>query len=199
MLIPYTFKGGITAKANEVNANFKEVQKSVEANEDNIASIQASLGEYANINGNASNVFNVANGVQPYNAVNYNQLTSLISPFMSLINGYYFTLAGDYMLSISTGTCYDSTNTRLLSRAAGQLNLSGYSTDTPYNIFLFINEEGSDGLVFQIADTESPSLPNNNCYFRKIGTFTLSSVDKVGSLAMVGTRISPEEVINVTV
>lgn len=85
---PFTFTAGTKARANEVNQNFDVLYSEVNAIDSSLTNINVeiqSLGEdKANINGNASQRFQVASGINAYDAVNVSQLNKM-TPTGSII------------------------------------------------------------------------------------------------------------------
>ena len=98
---PYTFRAGTYAKSAEVNANFDTVKNFVDELEDRISEGLASSPAYnkANINGNSSQKFQVADGTATNDAINKGQLdtvnTSLGTRITTLENADYLE-APDY-------------------------------------------------------------------------------------------------------
>ena len=98
---PYTFRAGTYAKSAEVNANFDTVKNFVDELEDRISEGLASSPAYnkANINGNSSQKFQVADGTATNDAINKGQLdtvnTSLGTRITALENANYLE-APDY-------------------------------------------------------------------------------------------------------
>ena len=89
---PFTFTAGTKARANEVNQNFDVLYSEVNAIDSSLTNINVemqSLGEdKANINGNASQRFQVGNAINSYDAVNLSQLNNTIprGSIMMLVN-----------------------------------------------------------------------------------------------------------------
>lgn len=83
---PYTFRAGTYAKAAEVNANFDTIKNFMDGLEEQIGNVETSSAVYnkANINGNAAIKFNVADGTDANNAVNFGQLTGVSSRVSAL-------------------------------------------------------------------------------------------------------------------
>ena len=77
---PFTFVAGTKARANEVNQNFDVLYSEVNSIDSTLTSIDVDIqslqDDKANINGSASQRFQVAPGVNSYDAVNMSQLKS---------------------------------------------------------------------------------------------------------------------------
>lgn len=75
---PFTFVAGTKARANEVNQNFDVLYSEVNSIDSTLTSIDVNIqslqDDKANINGNASQRFQVAPAVNSYDAVNLSQL-----------------------------------------------------------------------------------------------------------------------------
>ena len=197
MKIPYTFIGGTKAKASEINANFQEVKKSVDANELNISNLTLSVDNKANINGNGNTLFEVAESNLPTSATNLQQVQTLISPVSSIINGLIFSVSGTTIF-ISSGTCYDSTLTNLINIGQSTVDASTYPSGTTYYIYVANDTSATSGPYMTVSTSNvSPTLPNNSIIYRKIGSFIKSSDTQFQSVNMIGTRNNMEEVINV--
>lgn len=80
---PYTFQGGTKARANEVNENFDRLYAQVNINSSNIEDINTDIAsieeDKANVNGDATQVFNVKDPTSSYNAANKNYVDSKIA------------------------------------------------------------------------------------------------------------------------
>lgn len=197
MKIPYTFIGGTKAKASEVNANFQEVKKSVDANELNISNLTITVDNKANINGNGNTLFEVAESNIPTSATNLQQVQNLISPMVSIINGLIFATNG-ISITISSGTCYDSTLTNLITIGQTTLNATNFPLNTSYYVYVANDTSTTTGPYITVSTSDvSPTLPNNSVIYRKIGSFVKSSDTQFQSVNMIGTRNNMEEVINV--
>ena len=77
---PFTFVAGTKARANEVNQNFDVLYSEINSIDSTLTSIDVDIqslqDDKANINGSASQRFQVAPGVNSYDAVNMSQLKS---------------------------------------------------------------------------------------------------------------------------
>lgn len=84
---PYTFQGGTKARAQEVNENFDRLYAQVNINSSNIEDINVDIAsieeDKANVNGDATQAFNVKDPTSSYNAANKNYVDSTIASSLS--------------------------------------------------------------------------------------------------------------------
>lgn len=196
MLIPYTFIAGTKAKAEEVNANFKAVQKYVDANEKAIANIENEVQTKANITGNINNTFKVANATNTNEATNLGQVDSMTSVFKSLIEGFNFTVV-QTLIMITDGKCYDSLGKTIIEAGATSLNVSSHALGTEYYIYVVNTGTGTLSSFEISTDSSNPGLPGAEVVYRKIGKFKKTTDDTFEYVSMIGTRTSKDEVTNV--
>lgn len=199
MLIPYIFKGGTRAKALEVNQNFIEVQKSIEENEKNIAANTFALDNKANIKGDSSIVFSVAESNTPTGAVNLQQINQMMSPFMQAINGFMFDFTDNPLeIQISQGTCFD-TNYKYIISTTGTTTLDLSSSAKDIANYIYVVKDittNTPPIIETSSNIYSPVLPTETTVFRKIGQVVISG-NTIETLQLVGTRINYDEVQNV--
>lgn len=185
LIIPYSFTGGTSAKAQEINANFAQVKTFVDALESNQEDLTTTVGELqttkANLTGSSGIQFEVATATSDYQAVNLAQVNDLMSVFKAVISGMYIHITGNNQITVTQGGCYDSTLLhRILNQSNKVLELSGASTT--FNIFItaFQSNPTNTSLVYTIG-SNTPSVYDDLIY-RKIGEVTS---DENGNLATV--------------
>lgn len=196
MLIPYTFIAGTKAKAEEVNANFKSVQKYVDANEKAIANVENEVQNKANITGDINNTFKVANATDAHEAVNLGQVDDITSVFKSLIEGFNFTVA-QTVIMITEGKCYDSLGKTIITADSSSLGPINYPIGTEYYIYVVNTGIGASSSFEISPDSSNPGYPGTGVVYRKIGKFKKATDDTFEYVSMIGTRISKDEVTDV--
>lgn len=196
MDIPYVFIAGNTAKASEMNTNFSEVATAVTSLEDNQAIIQSNISNLANINGDESEVFNVADAqIDTNNAVNIKQMTNYIAPLKGCI---YKSLiqkpaTGSLVINISEGTMLDTSGKYIINVPVSQIDCTNY--EPGINYYIFAVGDGSNNI--------GSYKVNTNMYVtlgvaqRIIGVLQKQTLTTFASINMIGTRVNNEEVINV--
>lgn len=189
--IPYSFVPGTKAKANEVNSNFNAVKTFVDTNEADIATNQSDImnlqNNKADLNGNISNRFQVANPTGEYDAVNKQYFMDNIANTLDYIGGFKLSIQGDTSISASEGSCWDSTREFMITSATAltkdQSNLGQNAT---YYVYVCADEEGgSNELVFSLSNS-TPELPSDYDYFRLLGSFTTDSNGHIDTVTSTG-------------
>lgn len=190
LIIPYTFTGGKSAKAQEVNANFQQVKVKFDELETMVASYSAQVGQfpttYASLNGSSANKFNVANPTSGYNAVNLDYMNNTINWLRYIISGLHMTIVDGDSFSIGLGGCYDSTGNYVILN--NTIWTSGnYGTtlgaNATYNVFI-IAKKAVPGMIYRVALTTSstPTLGDDEIC-RKIGTISTDTNKHFSSVA----------------
>ena len=198
---PYKFKGGTSAKAQEVNANFDYVGDYLEG----IETVQVGLeGEINSLDENkaekqgSSNVqFNVAPAISDNNAVPLSQLND----FLYIIKGMYrgFTLTKyqtspsgkDWGLIIAPGAGFDSTENYLIKNLAsisksfeGQITMPG----TTYHVWVTATTTEPTNVDLVVGLGSSPSIGTGGIY-KRIANITTGS-EGFGTITYADGRVS---------
>lgn len=188
--VPYVFRGGESAKAQEVNANFTSVTGSIATVSQNMANIEAEQNEIlvnkANISGDSNQTFDVAPATLPTHAVQYNQFLQFQEIFKMNISGLYVRRINDTTLTVTPGGCYDSNmNYSIVSKTNLTQTVSNLTGNSEYNIAVIATTENPYDVSIQVYQG-SLSLMDNQVY-RNIAVFTTTST---GSLPDEFERIS---------
>jgi hypothetical protein len=173
LIIPYTFTAGTKAKAGEVNDNFTAVKAFVDLLETNQASDEVNIATLqtgkADINGSFTERFQVADAVNTMDAVNKETMDSALGPAKGFIDGFVLSIQSNTSISATSGSCYDSTKTVVLSSAtaltAEQTNLASSGT-----YYLYVAGDSGSGIQLLISlSSVTPTLPSGYSYYRGVG------------------------------
>lgn len=173
--VPYTFRGGEAAKAQEVNANFQQSVNNVNNLQMSINNIQASLDEglinKANVNGDSNQPFEVAPATKPTDAVQYNQFLQFQEIFKMNISGFNCRIGGPLNIIVSAGGCYDSTyNYPIVSKTNLSEFIDTMDSNSTYFVAAVATIENPYGVSI-VVYKNSISLMDNQVY-RDIARFT---------------------------
>lgn len=186
ILKPYTFTAGTKARASEVNANFDALYTEVNSLESRIidyeSQIQYLQNTKADINGSYLNRFAVANPITNYDAVNKQYLQNATANSITYINGLGITKVGDATISVDAGSCYDSTNTQLLvlENSLEKQNQT-QAASSVYYVYLIGKSTGNEDILISALSID-PNLPEEYLYYRRIGSYTTDSNNKIAQI-----------------
>lgn len=190
LIIPYTFKGGQSAKAQEVNANFSQIAgyiTDLENRYNNYGNDILELQENkANINGSPSNVFRVAQAVDGYDAVNKQYVDAQLLPVRYLLIGLDLTKTTNQAFYVSKGGCYDSNYLHpiVCSIPFGKNIIdAGAVANSTYNIFITarVSNPNVNNIILTVGDAV-PTLVYNDTIYRKIGILTTDNNNNINTL-----------------
>lgn len=184
---PYTFSAGTKARANEVNANFDTLYSQVNTNISDIAQINRDIDlvdlTKADINGNSTQRFAVANPVNPTDGVNKQTLTKSLTNVLDFINGLTIekdTNSPNDTILVNPGSCYDSTKQVILelSGITSKKN-EGQGASTTYYVHIIGNDTGTSIDILISNSQLTPTLPTGYTKFRNIGSFVTDSSNRI--------------------
>lgn len=183
ILKPYTFTAGTKARASEVNANFDALYTEVNSLESRIIDYESQIQDLrntkANINGSYLNRFAVANPITNYDAVNKQYLQNVTANSITYINGLGITKVGDATISVDAGSCYDSTNTQLLTLGNSlEKQNQTQAASSIYYVYLIGKSTGNEDILISTLSID-PNLPEEYLYYRRIGSYTTDSDNKI--------------------
>lgn len=184
-----TFIAGTKAKASEVNSNFTKVKSFVDTLESNIATntadISALESDKANVNGNASNRFAVADAVNNTDAMNKQKFMEMTHNSRRFINGLNVTKTDDDTIAIAIGSAFDSTFEKIMLLNAGaSVTNSTQSASTTYYVYLISKEDGTTQCIVS-TEAVTPSLPSGYVYFRQIANYKTDADNKIAVIELV--------------
>ena len=192
---PFTFVAGTKARANEVNADFDELYRQVNKNISNISQNALDIDNLdnnkANINGNSTEVFNVADASASTHAVNKQTLFKYIENTLDFING--LTISKDSgspndTIIVSPGSCYDSTKTMVLELAnSTSKQNTNQGASTTYYVHIIGNDVGTSTDILISSSQLTPTLPTGYTLFRNIGSYTTNSSSKINVITNLST------------
>jgi len=185
LILPYTFTGGTSAKAQEVNANFQQVKKFVDKLESDAETmaqnIEDLIANKANLNGARAQTFEVANPTSSYQAVNKQYLEAQLAVFATVINGLKMTITGNTTFNIAPGGCFDSTYLHpMVLRTNLAVDVSDKNPSTVYKIFVIASTDNSTIARAEVT-TGTPSISSTTIY-RQLGTVTLDSSGNITAI-----------------
>lgn len=189
--IPYTFIAGQTAKAAEVNSNFLGVKQFVDLLEQNSAQNELDIATLtankANINGNSSYRFQVADAINTMDAVNLSTFNDLTANSKYYIGGFELSKQSTTSIRASAGSCWDSTYQEMIT-STGNLTLStsGAGDNVTRYIYVCWNADTMAAELTYSSNSSTPNLPSGFEFFRRIGQFTTDSDGNIQSVTKDG-------------
>lgn len=174
-----TFIAGTKAKAQEVNNNFTVVKSFVDGLETDIAQntidIQNLQDDKADINGDATARFSVADAINDTDAINKRTLFKYTHNSQRFIEGLDIAKTGSNVLSIQAGSAMDSTFTHIMILSTSvSLTNSTQASNSTYYLYLISKEDGTTQCIVS-TDSVTPSLPTGYLYFRQIGKYSTNA------------------------
>lgn len=174
---PYTFSAGTKARSNEVNENFDVVYSQVNADMSRIDAIEFDIteleGSKADINGNPSQRFQVANAINDNDAINKQTMKNLSYNTRDYINGLVITRDNNNTIIVSAGSCYSSDYETMMVLASNTSKQnSSQGANTTYYVHLISNSSGTSSDILISATKINPPLPSSYTKYRNIGNYT---------------------------
>lgn len=181
---PYTFQAGTKARASEVNQDFDILYSEVNRIGTEILNIDIDIQNVdegkADINGNAGQVFKMADAVDSYDGVNKNFLENAIANVKDYISGYIITKDTDTSIIVSSGSCYDSTFTVVINSTSNiTKENTTQSANTIYYIYAISDSSGYNVDILISQSGINPPLPSGYTLFRQIGMYKTDGNSKI--------------------
>lgn len=200
---PYTFVAGNKARANEVNEDFDVLYQQVNANITNIANVEGDIqtlsSTKANVNGDSTQRFAVADPVSSGDAVNKRTLFKQIANSIDYIGG--LTISKDSgspndTILIDQGAAYDSLQEVVLKLdVLTTKQNSPQSSNTAYYVYIIGSDSGSSIDILISTEPNVPALPTGYTRYRKIGYYT---TDSAGNISIIGSYGHNDNIANGT-
>lgn len=189
---PFTFVANTYAKASEVNANFDTVYSQVNTNISNIAQNATDIDNLENnkadVNGNASQRFAVADAVTSNDAINKSYLMNAIGNSIDLISGLVITKdsgSPEDTIIVSAGSCYDSTKSLVLSLSdAISKQNDNQGANATYYVYIIGNSPASQTDILISTNMVTPALPTGYSLYRQIGSYTTDNNSHINSITI---------------
>lgn len=195
---PYTFVAGTKARANEVNEDFDRLYQQVNENITNIATNSTditNLGiDKANVAGDATQRFAVADATGDYDAINKQTLQARIANSVDIISGLQITKDSNSpndTIIVSTGAAYDNERVVIL-KLANPLSKKNDNqlANATYYVYIIGDNYGTTTDILISTSQIVPALPSGYERYRKIGYFTTDSSGNISKIYSFG--INPD-------
>lgn len=189
--IPYIFIAGTKAKANEVNSNFTSIKQFVDQLESNLATAELDISNLeankADVNGNQSEIFQVANAENNKDAVNLETLKDQTANSLDAIRGFIPSKSNATTISCTAGDCWDSTYKAMISSSKTiTLQDTSLAKNATYYIYVCYDKETSGCKLAFSTNSNTPTLPAGYDYFRIVGSFTTNSSGNIDTVYPIG-------------
>ena len=202
---PYTFQPNTKARANEVNANFDTLYSQANTNISNIEANARDIDELndtkAELNGDSTQRFAVADPVNDTDAINKQTMLGQLSPTIDYIGG--LTISKDSnspndTIIVDSGSCYDSTKKVVLSLANSTSKKNAtQAASTTYYVHIVGNSTGSSTDIIISPDSISPTLPSGYTLYRLIGYYTTNGSGNIEHIGFYSSSINNETLSSV--
>jgi len=191
---PFTFTAGTKARANEVNDNFDVLYSQVNSNiteiENNAEDIDELTLNKANVNGNSTQRFSVADPVSNSDAINKQTMFEYLGNTLDYISG--LTISKDSgnpnkAILVTPGAAYDSTHSVVLKLAGNTTKTNTtQAANATYYVYIIGNATGSSIDILISTTNVNPTLPSGYTVYRLIGYYTTNSSSNIYNVFYYG-------------
>lgn len=177
--IPYTFVAGTKAKAAEVNADFQNIKEFVDGLEidvDSATTAVASLqANKANLNGQADEIFSMADPVGDYDGVNKRTLINLTANTRDAVTGFVISKQSNTSVNCTPGACWDVSYTEMIQKDTSMVKeFDTLSANATYYIYV-IKDATTKNVDLSISTSSVTPEVTTNIYYRRLATLTTDS------------------------
>lgn len=187
---PYTFQAGTKARASEVNQDFDILYSEVNRIGTEILNIDIDIQNVAegkaDINGNAGQVFKMADAVDSYDGVNKNYLENSIANIKDYISGFIISKDTDTSIIVSSGSCYDSTFTVVINSTGNITKENTIQGAGTRYVHVISDSTGRQADILISSQSIDPALPSGYTKYRLIGSIIIDSENKITSISYFG-------------
>lgn len=187
---PYTFQAGTKARASEVNQDFDILYSEVNRIGTEILNIDIDIQNVAegkaDINGNAGQVFKMANPEDSYDGVNKNFLENAIANIKDYINGFIISKDTDTSIIVSSGSCYDSTSTVVINSTGNITKENTIQGAGTRYVHAISDNAGRQVDILISSQSINPALPSGYTKYRLIGSFITDSSNNITNISYFG-------------
>ena len=188
---PYTFQAGAKARASEVNRDFDILYEEVNRIGTEILNIDIEIQNVAegkaDINGNAGQVFKMANPKDSYDGVNKNFLENAIANMKEYISGFIISKDTDTSIIVSPGSCYDSTFTVVINSTGNITKENTIQGAGTRYVHAISDNSGRQVDILISSQSINPGRPSDTKY-RLIGSIVVDSNNKITSISYFGNK-----------
>ena len=175
------------ARANEVNDNFDVLYSQVNSNiteiENNAEDIDELTLNKANINGNSTQRFAVADPISNSDAINKQSMFGYLGNTLDYISG--LTISKDSgspnnAILVTPGAAYDSTYSTVLKLDSNTTKTNTtQAANATYYVYIIGNATGSSIDILISTTNVNPTLPSGYTLYRLIGYYTTNSSSNI--------------------
>lgn len=187
---PYTFQAGAKARASEVNQDFDILYSEVNRIGTEILNLDIDIQNVAegkaDVNGNAGQVFKMADAVDSYDGVNKNFLENAIANMKDYISGLVISKNTDTSIRVSSGSCYDSTYTVVINNTGNITKTNTIQGAGTRYVHVISDNAGRQVDILISSQSISPALPSGYTKYRLIGSFVTDSSNKIVTISYFG-------------
>ncbi len=187
---PYTFQAGTKARASEVNQDFDILYSEVNRIGTEILNIDIEIQNVAegkaDINGNAGQVFKMADAVDSYDGVNKNVLENSIANIKDYISGFIIYKDTNTSIRVSSGSCYDSTFTVVITSTGNITKENTIQGAGTRYVHVISDDAGRQADVLISSQSIDPALPSGYTKYRLVGSFVTNSSNQITSISYFG-------------
>lgn len=201
---PFTFTAGTKARANEVNDNFDILYSQVNSNiteiENNAEDIDELTLNKANINGNSTQRFAVADPISNSDAINKQTMFGYLGNTLDYISGLVISKNSgnpNKSILVTPGAAYDSTHSIVLKLTGNTTKTNTtQAANATYYVYIIGNATGSSIDILISTTNVNPTLPSGYTLYRLIGYYTTNSSSNISYVGYYGNNVTSDNSVS---